>query len=287
MKISVSSYSFQQYISLGKMTQFDTVAKAHELGFSGIEFTELQCDSQEKRIALAEKIKKKAEELGMEIVAYTVSANLYQENDDDLRLEIENTKAKLDVAKALGARLMRHDVVYKLGKNGASRSFGLMLPRIANAAREIAEYGKKLGIKTCTENHGFIAQDSYRVEALFNAVNHENYGLLVDFGNFLCADEDPALAVSRVAPYAIHVHAKDMRVCDEKNGSTQLMTRGAKHLVFTAIGCGDVPIKRCLQIMKRAEYEGYVSIEYEGREDAIEGIKSGKAYLEKCLTEID
>ena len=56
MKISVSSYSFQQYISLGKMTQFDTVAKAHELGFSGIEFTELQCDSQEERIALAEKM---------------------------------------------------------------------------------------------------------------------------------------------------------------------------------------------------------------------------------------
>ena len=40
MKISVSSYSFQQYISSGKLTQLDTVAKAHELGFEAIEFIE-------------------------------------------------------------------------------------------------------------------------------------------------------------------------------------------------------------------------------------------------------
>ena len=37
MKISVSSYSFQQYISSGKMSLFDTVSKAKELGFEASE----------------------------------------------------------------------------------------------------------------------------------------------------------------------------------------------------------------------------------------------------------
>lgn len=32
MKLSVSSYSFQQLISAGKMTQLDTVKAAHDLG---------------------------------------------------------------------------------------------------------------------------------------------------------------------------------------------------------------------------------------------------------------
>ena len=41
MKIAVSSYSFQKYINQGIMTQLDTVAKAHALGFSAIEFTDL------------------------------------------------------------------------------------------------------------------------------------------------------------------------------------------------------------------------------------------------------
>ena len=40
MKISVSAYSFYQYINQGKMTLFDTVSKAHEMGFEAIEFLE-------------------------------------------------------------------------------------------------------------------------------------------------------------------------------------------------------------------------------------------------------
>ena len=60
-----------------------------------------------------------------------------------------------------------------------------------------------------TENHGFFSQDSCRVEKLYTAVNHPNFGLLCDIGNFVCADEDPAKAVARVAPYTRYVHAKD------------------------------------------------------------------------------
>ena len=33
MKLSVSSYSFNQYIKAGKLTQLECVAKAKELGF--------------------------------------------------------------------------------------------------------------------------------------------------------------------------------------------------------------------------------------------------------------
>ena len=47
------------------------------------------------------------------------------------------------------------------------------------------------------------------MEKLVNMVAHENFGLLNDMGNFLCADEDPAEAIGRVAPYAFYVHAKD------------------------------------------------------------------------------
>jgi hypothetical protein len=62
------------------------------------------------------------------------------------------------------------------------------------------------------ENHGFFAQDSARVEKLLNAVNHPNFGWLVDMGNFVCADEEPYKAVGIAAPYAFHVHAKDFHI---------------------------------------------------------------------------
>ena len=59
------------------------------------------------------------------------------------------------------------------------------------------------------ENHGFFAQDSDRVEKLVTGVANPNFGLLVDMGNFACADDPSDKAVGRVAKYAKHVHAKD------------------------------------------------------------------------------
>ena len=286
MKISVSSYSFHQDIKAEKMTHLDCVSKAKEMGFDAIEFTEIPGETLEEKLALAEKIAAKAAELGIEINAYTIGANLYHDDPADCDAEVERLKGQLRIAKALGASVMRHDVCYKLGTKGNARSFDLMLPTIAANARRVTEYGETLGIKTCSENHGYISQDSDRVERLFNAVAHDNFGLLVDMGNFVCVDEDPALAVSRVAPYAVHVHIKDMRVRSTPVGACKNMTRGGNYFCGTAVGEGDVPVKKCLTIIKRAGYDGYVSLEYEGVEDCIPAIERGLANIKQFLSEI-
>ena len=183
MKISVSAYSYNQYVKDGRMTQLDCVAKAAEMGFDGIEFTELKPCAEptlEEQISYAKEIKAKADELGIAIVAYAIGAKLFQFTDEESALEVARVKGQLDVAAALGAKVVRHDVCYTEKYDGRVVSFGKMLPTIAKNAREITEYAKTLGIKTCTENHGFIAQDSDRVEALYNAVDSDNYGILVD-----------------------------------------------------------------------------------------------------------
>ena len=287
MKISVSSYSFQQYINAGKMTQLDCVAKAKEMGFDAIEFIDIEgAKDYEVQKANAKKIREEADRVGIEINAYTIGASLYKETQEEMDAEVERLKKQVDIAKILGAKVMRHDVCYALGKTGNSRSFDLMLPTIAANARKVTEYAATVGVKTCTENHGYIAQDSDRVERLFNTVNHDNYGLLVDIGNFICADENPATAVSRVAPYAIHVHAKDMMVRPEPTGCCQAPTRGCNYFCGAVVGEGDVPVKKCLKILKRAGYDGFVSIEYEGVEDCIIGISRGLSNLRKILAEI-
>ena len=283
MKLSVSSYSFQQYINVGKLTQLDCVAKAKEMGFEAIEFTGLTGDTLDAQKEYAQKIRAEADRLGMEINAYTVGATLYYDNPADSEAEIQRLKGQVEVASILGAKVMRHDACWQLGTTGNARSFDLMLPTIAANARAVTEYAQSLGIKTCSENHGFIAQDSDRMERLFNAVNHDNYGLLVDMGNFLCVDEDPVTAVSRVAPYAIHVHAKDMLVTEKPFGKSNILTRGCNYLTCTAIGEGNVPVEQCLRILKRAGYDSFVSIEYEGAGDCIEGIAKGQKLLQQIL----
>ena len=60
MKIAVSAYSFSQAIWRGEMTQADAVEKAKEMGFDGVEFTDLQpCKNptQEQQLAYAAEIR--------------------------------------------------------------------------------------------------------------------------------------------------------------------------------------------------------------------------------------
>ena len=286
MKISVSSYSFHQYISAGKLSQAECIAKAREMGFDAIEFTDLIAPDYEGQLALAKELREEAEAQGLEINAYTIGANLFKGSDEANAKEVERLKGQLHVARELGAPVMRHDVCYGLSKTGKGRSFDLMLPTIAENARKVTEYGATLGVRTCSENHGFVAQDSDRVERLFNAVAHDNYGLLVDVGNFLCVDEDPILAVSRLAPYAIHVHVKDFRWGSDEDCNRRIMTRGANYIGGCVLGEGVVPVKQCLAILKRAGYDGYVSLEYEGVEDCMAGIPRGLANLKSFLSSI-
>ena len=285
MKISVSSYSFQQYISAGKLSHFDVIRKAHDMGFEAIEFIDLPAASYEEQVAYAHRLRAEADRLGMIVNAYTIGANLYQSTPEDSAAEVERVCGQVDIAAILGCSVLRHDVCYGTGSTGASRSFGLMLPTIAENARVITEYAAAKGIRTCTENHGYIAQDSYRVEQLVNAVAHDNYGLLVDVGNFVCADEDNCAAVSRVAPYAIHVHAKDMYKSDVPLPGYG-MTRGCNYFKGAIVGEGDCNVEKCLQILKRVGYDGYCSIEFEGSEDCIEGIAKGFENLKSMLARI-
>ncbi len=283
MKISVSSYSFNQYLNKGLLDICSLPQKAKEMGFEGIEFIDI---TENNPIETAKKIKENADKCGISIIAYTIGAKMYHETEDSWQKEFDRLKGQIEIAKALGAPLLRHDTCFEFAKN--VRSFDLMLPNMAKHTRKFCEYAKTQGIKTCSENHGLIAQDSDRVERLFNAVNHENYGLLVDFGNFLCVDEDSVHAVSRVAPYAFHVHAKDMVIHPDKPETQNfIMTRGANRLEPTYVGGGDVNVFQCLKIMKRAGYDGYVSIEFEGAGDCIEMIKKGRDNLKKYLSEID
>ncbi len=287
MKISVSSYSFYRLMENGQMTQLDTIRKAKELGFDAIEFSNINPHDDSSLEDYAKKLKEEADRCEFEISDLVVGADLINGRQGrTVPEEIEYTKRMVRIADILGVKFMRHDVLYSLGKE---KSFGALLPTLAKRVTEISEYAKGFGIKTMVENHGFICQDPDRCEALYNAVESDNFGLLCDMGNFLCADCDPAVAVSRVAPYTVFVHAKDFHVRSGKlthPGRGFLTTRGGNYIKGTIIGHGDVPVKQCLKVLKRAGYDGYVSIEFEGLEDNIFALTVGLDNLKRFISEI-
>ena len=213
MKFSVSMYSYMQKIRSGEATPFELIAKTKELGFDAIEFvdfTDFGTGTKEERLAHAEELRKECERVGLEISALVMSCDFITGSDGDLDKEIARVKDYVDIAHVLGVTRMRHDAAIGYARNsGDFCPFDTMLPRLTKACKEITEYAAQFGIRTMVENHGFYVQDSERVEKLYAAVDNKNFGLLTDMGNFLCADEDPASAFARVAPYAYYVHAKD------------------------------------------------------------------------------
>ncbi len=284
MKLCTSSYSIGRY----GINQIDAIKKTKELGFGAIEIAEISPHDGSSKQEYAKKLRETADREGIEIVNFVFSCNLakpvHGETMDD---EMAYTKEMIDIAEILGVKIIRHDATFDLGDYP---SFDAALPDMADRTREITEYAQAKGIKTTVENHGFICQQPDRLEKLFNAVNHENFGLLCDMGNFLCSDSDPIDAVSLLAPYAAYVHVKDFYF---KSGSTIdnpgdgfFCSRGGNFLKGSPIGHGIVPVTQCLSILKKAGYDGYITIEYEGAEPLDEGMRISRENLERYINNI-
>ncbi|HAN20696.1 MAG TPA: sugar phosphate isomerase/epimerase [Clostridiales bacterium] len=285
MKIGVSIYSFHGYASQDNLGVKGCIDKAKEIGCEGVDLIERPAfDTHEQYLAYAKDIGEHCKKVGIDAVCYCIGADFLNRN---LEEEIERVKKNVDIAAAYGCKFMRHDATPGYPSSvKTGRSFDVVLPILAKAYREVTEYAEKKGIKTCIENHGFFAQDPDRIEKLINAVGHPNFGALVDIGNFACADVDNGYAVGIVAPYAFHSHAKDFHIKDGNGdfpGEGFFQTRAGNYLRGSIIGHGDVPVRKCIAALKRAGYDGYMMIEFEGMEDPIKGITVGYNNLKRFI----
>ncbi len=288
MKTCVSSYSFSQYMHRSGANQLDLIVLAKEMGFDAIEMTDLDAPDGMTKQKFAGLLREESERLSLPIVNYTIGADLL--NAPDIDAEVERLCEQVLVAETLGAFGMRHDATGGYRNNFRRyKTFDSALPTLADGCRRVTEFAAGHGITTMVENHGQFCQESTRVEKLVGAVDHSNFGLLVDVGNFLCADEPSVSAVARVAPFVRHVHVKDFHV---KSGSEPdpgrgfFGTRGGNYLRGAILGHGDVPVCQCLRILHEQGYDGYVSIEFEGMEDNLPALEIGLENLKRFLAAV-
>lgn len=277
MQVSVSSYSFSK---LNK-EPVELIELAKELGFAAIEYIDVDYDT-------ACALREESERVELPIICYTVGADFLQA--ESVEAEVQRLCEQVDIAEALGVSVMRHDGTRGFASpQNNHMGFAQALTPLARGCRQVTEYAATKGITTTIENHGFFCQDSARVASLIGAVGHSNFGALVDIGNFCCADEDPAKATGNLAAMAKHVHAKDFHI---KPGSGQhpgegwFESRGGNYLRGAIVGHGNVPVGQCLGNLKRAGYDGYVSIEFEGMEDCLMALRIGRESLQKIINSL-
>ena len=287
MQIGVSSYSFSRLVRSGAMKQVEVIAAAAEIGFDTIEFAGIAVPEGGNLEAAAQELREEAERVGISISNYTIGADFLNGSGGDVEAEAARLRDEVRIAEILGAPGMRHDATggFPADTRGP-RGFDEALPTLIKGCRAVTEYAADRGIKTMVENHGYFCQDSERVEKLICGVGHPNFGVLIDMGNFICADEDPAVAVGRLVPYAFHVHAKDFHLkpgTAPAPGEGWNASRGGNYWRGAIIGHGDVPVLSCLNVMRRAGYDGVLSIEFEGMEEPMTGIRIGHDNLRRYV----
>ena len=286
MKYAVSCYSFSRLIGRKEITDIECVQKAKELGFDAIELVDGTNFYGDESLWMqhALDLKSAADKACIEIVSLCVGADLLKEGDE----EINKLKRYVDIAASIGIKKMRHDITG--GRSGKEyKSYSELVPMLSEKVRIIADYAESKGVMTMTENHGYFSQDSERIEMLYNAVNHKNFGVLCDLGNFMCADENPVDALTRLAPFAVHVHAKDFifKPFDAADpGAGSFRTRAGNYLRGTIVGHGAVPVKQCLYQLKKHGYDECLVVEFEGLEEVYEALKIGLANLKRYWSEL-
>jgi sugar phosphate isomerase/epimerase len=283
MKAGVSLYSFHKYSANDSLGMKGCIEKAKEFGFTGLDFVEFgDPSSRNEYLKYAAEIGSFCKEVGMDPVCFCVGSDFVNKAADS---EIDRVKFLAEVAATLGCPLMRHDATRGLPPTvKTKRGFSDLLPILAESYRNVTEYASTLGVKTCVENHGFFVQQSSRVEALINAVGHENFGALIDIGNFMCADEESAKAVGILAPYAFHAHAKDFHFRDgslDAPGEGWFKTLSGDYIRGAILGHGVVRVRQCIETLARNGYDGYLALEFEGMEDPLRAIAISASNLKR------
>lgn len=269
MKVGLSTYSLQQALDRKELTVPDTIRWIADQGGEHVEIVPMGfnlIDNPE----LIDEIKAVAKEVGIDISNYAIGANFaVQEDAEALEQEIQNVMRHVDVAAALGVKLMRHDVAFRPAPEGTVAQFEVDLPVLVKACQRIADYAAGFGITTSVENHGYYVQSSERIQRLLHETARSNFKTTLDVGNFLCVDEDPVSAVKNNIPYASIVHAKDFywRPSYRNPGEGWFQTSHGNYLRGAIVGQGDIDMPEVFRVLKQSGYDGYISVEFEGMED--------------------
>jgi sugar phosphate isomerase/epimerase len=242
LKLSLAAYSFRQALDLKKptMTFFDFIDLAATLPLDAVELTSYYfADTSESYLG---KLKGHAASRNLAISGVPVGNNFTTQDSELLKSEIKKVKAWSERAGKLGAKTVR----IFAGNLPKGADLATVQKQVIAAIEECCEHAAKFGVMLALENHGGITASLDQMLTLVKGVNSPAFGVNIDTGNFRTAD--PYADFERIAPYGV--------VCQIK---TEVSPGGKTQEA-------DLPL--LIEILKKANFHGYVALEYEAKEPA-------------------
>ena len=148
---------------------------------------------------------------------------------------------------------------------------------------EILKVAEAHGVTVNIEPHGYFTTRPAMMARMLAFVDSPYLGMNMDTGNTFIAGQDPVKFLKRFLGRVNHVHVKDV------SQSLAAATRGKQTGIAVsqcAIGDGvnAKNIRRCLEILRDADYSGTLSMECEGQGGPM--IERSLAWMRKTLGQL-
>ena len=244
------------------------------MGFDGVEILEKQMEQTSNEYL--QQLKRRAFVNGLELCGFSTHQGFLNPNPETRRRNVEKTIRSIELAYRLGIPTMRVNT----GRWGTSKSFDeLMANRgieppldgyrdedgfswVIDGLQQCIATAQRCGVVLGLENHWGLGLRPKGVLRIVNAIDSPWLAVTLDTGNFL---EDPYARLEKLAPKTVLVQAKTYH-----GGG-----------IWYAL---DLDYKRIAALLRKHNYRGTISLEYEGKENPLTAIPKSLELLRRAFS---
>ena len=248
--LSLAAYSFRQFFKDGNkavppadkaLDMFKFIDFCADQGCAGAELTSYYFPKELTPEYLVQ-VRRHAFLRGVAISGTAVGNNFALPAGEALSKQIADVKRWIDHAAILGAPHIR---VFAGAAKGITDAEARKM--CIGTLEQVSDYAGTKGVFLGLENHGGIVAEADGLLEILRAVKSPWLGVNLDTGNF--HTDDPYGDLAKCAPYAVNVQVK-----------VEIKKRGQTVAEPSDYG-------RLVKILKDANYQGYVALEYEAAEN--------------------
>jgi len=256
VRLAIATYSYWHFRP-PKVSIETVIDKAAELEVEGVDLLHRQMDNEDA--AYVRKLKRHALSRGVALVCLSIHQDFVDPSAEERDKNVKHTIHCIELASALGIPCIRlnsgrWNTIASFDDLMKARGEEPVLPGYTeddgftwciDCVEKCLPKAEQHGVTLAMENHWGLTRTPEGLLRIVNAVKSPWLGALMDTGNFL---EDPYPKLEQIAPKTVFVQAK------------------------TYFGGGewytlDLDYKRISGILRKVGYNGYISLEFEGKEN--------------------
>ena len=272
IKLSVSSYSYWHF-KKDKFPIEKVIDEAAKLGVEGIDVLHRQMEGEDN--AYLQKLKRHAFINGIALTCLSIHQGFVTPDKDELKKNVDHTKKCIELAAKMGIPCMRLNT----GRWNTTKSFDELMKNrgiepilpgyteddgfkwCIDGINQCLATAEQNGVLLALENHWGLGSTPEGLIRIKKAIDSPWLSILMDTGNFL---ENPYSKLEMIAPYTQFVQAKTYYGGGERYSL-------------------ELDYKRIVDILRKVNYQGYISIEFEGKEAPESGVQKSVDLLRKAL----